>query len=381
MSDGALARRGHARGQPRPARAPRSAALRHAHAGRAAAADRARRAARSACGALLPDQLTRAHSSSTCTRLRGEADAILLNPGAWTHYAWAIRDALEIAALPGARDPPLRHRAARAVAARLGDRRPVLRDRLRARPGRLSRGAGARCARSSTGGAREPPPARVASGRAPGAASGSRELAELELDALLVDAPVDVRYLTGFTGSNGLRARGRAGAALGRPLPDRLPLRDPVRGTGRRRVRARDRQRRAARGAGRGAAAAGGRLGFDEAHAERQGATAGSRELLGSGGSWCRAAARWQRLRAVKDEGEIARIRAAAQLADEALTRRCSKGVSWGAPSARSRSSWSCACAASARRRRASPRSSRPARTARCRTPSPRDATIPPTCS
>jgi 3-dehydroquinate dehydratase II len=32
--------------------------------------------------------------------LRGEADAILLNPGSWTHYAWAIRDALEIAALP-----------------------------------------------------------------------------------------------------------------------------------------------------------------------------------------------------------------------------------------------------------------------------------------
>jgi 3-dehydroquinate dehydratase II len=28
------------------------------------------------------------------------ADAILLNPGSWTHYAWAIRDALEIAALP-----------------------------------------------------------------------------------------------------------------------------------------------------------------------------------------------------------------------------------------------------------------------------------------
>jgi 3-dehydroquinate dehydratase-2 len=28
------------------------------------------------------------------------ADAILLNPGSWTHYAWAIRDALEIAGLP-----------------------------------------------------------------------------------------------------------------------------------------------------------------------------------------------------------------------------------------------------------------------------------------
>jgi 3-dehydroquinate dehydratase-2 len=30
----------------------------------------------------------------------GQADAILLNPGSWTHYAWAIHDALEIAALP-----------------------------------------------------------------------------------------------------------------------------------------------------------------------------------------------------------------------------------------------------------------------------------------
>jgi 3-dehydroquinate dehydratase-2 len=28
------------------------------------------------------------------------ADGLLLNPGAWTHYAWAIRDALEIASLP-----------------------------------------------------------------------------------------------------------------------------------------------------------------------------------------------------------------------------------------------------------------------------------------
>ncbi|HSI80756.1 MAG TPA: type II 3-dehydroquinate dehydratase [Solirubrobacterales bacterium] len=33
-------------------------------------------------------------------RLHGMVDAVLLNPGAWTHYSWAIRDALEIAALP-----------------------------------------------------------------------------------------------------------------------------------------------------------------------------------------------------------------------------------------------------------------------------------------
>jgi 3-dehydroquinate dehydratase-2 len=32
--------------------------------------------------------------------LRDNTDAILLNPGAWTHYAWAIRDALEIAGVP-----------------------------------------------------------------------------------------------------------------------------------------------------------------------------------------------------------------------------------------------------------------------------------------
>lgn len=33
-------------------------------------------------------------------RLSGLADGLVLNPGAWTHYSYAIRDALELTGLP-----------------------------------------------------------------------------------------------------------------------------------------------------------------------------------------------------------------------------------------------------------------------------------------
>jgi 3-dehydroquinate dehydratase-2 len=33
-------------------------------------------------------------------RLEGLTDGVLLNPGAWTHYSYAIRDALELTGLP-----------------------------------------------------------------------------------------------------------------------------------------------------------------------------------------------------------------------------------------------------------------------------------------
>jgi 3-dehydroquinate dehydratase II len=32
--------------------------------------------------------------------LPGQCDGVILNPGAWTHYAWAIHDALELTGLP-----------------------------------------------------------------------------------------------------------------------------------------------------------------------------------------------------------------------------------------------------------------------------------------
>ena len=41
------------------------------------------------------------HEGDYCEALHNATgDGLILNPGAWTHYSWAIRDALEIAALP-----------------------------------------------------------------------------------------------------------------------------------------------------------------------------------------------------------------------------------------------------------------------------------------
>ena len=43
------------------------------------------------------------HEGEYCESLHiasERADGLVLNPGAWTHYSWAIRDALDVAGIP-----------------------------------------------------------------------------------------------------------------------------------------------------------------------------------------------------------------------------------------------------------------------------------------
>ena len=54
---------------------------------------------------LEPSFFQTNHEGEYCEELHaasGYCDALILNPGAWTHYSWAIRDALEVAGLPAA---------------------------------------------------------------------------------------------------------------------------------------------------------------------------------------------------------------------------------------------------------------------------------------
>jgi Xaa-Pro aminopeptidase len=154
------------------------------------------------------------------------------------------------------------------------------------------------------------------------------ELSERELDVLLVATPVNVRYLTGFTGTNGLALIYTEEAATHRFLTDfryttqsaaqvpdsfdrEIVVGEMLEGVVEVLISSRDR---------------GGRLGFDDASLTVK-QHVRLTELLGSEWELVPCAGAVERLRAVKDAGEIDRIRTASRLADEALRETLAAGV------------------------------------------------------
>ena len=69
------------------------------------------------------------------------ADGVILNPGAWSHYSYAIRDAVELFTIPVVEVHLSNIAGARGVAAAVGGRRSRDEDDLRQGARRLSRGA------------------------------------------------------------------------------------------------------------------------------------------------------------------------------------------------------------------------------------------------
>ena len=148
------------------------------------------------------------------------------------------------------------------------------------------------------------------------------ELSGRKLDVLLVESPTDVRYLTGFTGTHGMVLVAMEPAARERLGPARF-LTDFRYKTQSAEQLPETFAREIVTGELLEAAAAllggdRGRLGFDESHLTVK-AHRRLGQLLGE---------RWQlvacddavaKLRSVKEPGEVARIRVAAELADEAL--------------------------------------------------------------
>jgi Xaa-Pro aminopeptidase len=149
------------------------------------------------------------------------------------------------------------------------------------------------------------------------------ELRERKLDALLVWSAVNIRYLTGFTGSNALVSIAASGCSgdhrfltdfryetqSAEQVPDTF-AREIVSGE----------LLDAAVDTLIATAGTAGRLGFDDAHLTVAQHTH-LRGLLPAGWQLVPCAGAIERMRAVKDAQEIARIRAATQLADEALRR------------------------------------------------------------
>ena len=155
------------------------------------------------------------------------------------------------------------------------------------------------------------------------------ELRRREVDVLVVGAPTNLRYLTGFTGSHGLAL---VAAEAGEPHGGQDRFFTDFRYAAQSAEQVPDRfEREIVTGelleaAARSLSGGGGRLGFDDAsltvaqHARL-------RTLLGEGVALVPCAGAVEHLREIKDAGELARIRAATELADEALRGLLEEGV------------------------------------------------------
>ena len=132
---------------------------------------------------------------------RGRAAAIIINAGAFSHYSWAIHDAL--VTFEGVKvelhlsNPYAREEWRRTS----GDRAGGQRDDRRVQGQRLST-RGARSGRAARGG--QAVTALPAMDRARRAARVRDSVRDAGCDALLVTRLVNVRWLTGFTGSAAL---------------------------------------------------------------------------------------------------------------------------------------------------------------------------------
>ena len=154
-------------------------------------------------------------------------------------------------------------------------------------------------------------------------------LREGDVDVLLVGTPVNVRYLTGFTGTHGLALILAEKALTHRFFTDfRYATQSAAQVPEEfdREIVAGDLLEAAAGALCAAGRAAGGRLGFDELSITvKQHTRLG--ELLGAEWELVPCAGAVERLRAVKDAWEIDRIRASAELADEALRGVLEAGV------------------------------------------------------
>ena len=182
-----------------------------------------------------------------------------------------------------------------------------------------------------------------------------------DVDALLVTEPANLRYVTGFTGSNGFAVVGRDVRRFVTDFRYVEQAKVEVAGL---------RPRAGPAGAARGAAARARRA---SAARVRRRAPVGADAPAAAASCSRRGRARARRGRR---RGACGRSRSRGRSCGSARpprwstrsTRGCSTSGSWAGPSATSPSRWSTRCACAARPGRRSPRSSPPPSTARCRT-------------